>query len=116
MEKDLQKKEQKYQNQESIRTFKKKENSKVLEGIGSRYYKIGRKEEKKNLPQANEKASRKQAMQQKSHQNNKHWGRPFCRILGIILMMDKQGTQTNGSNDKKVEDHAHGFTSERWHR
>ena len=45
---------------------------------------------------------------QKSHQRNKHLGGPPCKILGTILR-----TQTKGPEDKKVNDDAQIFTSER---
>ena len=54
---------------------------------------------KKRESQASEK-TRKQILQQKSHWMDKH-------------RMDKRGTQTNGSEDKKVVDGVQGFTSER---
>ena len=50
----------------------------------------------------NEKTSSNQTLLRKSHETNKHMGGPSCKILGTIFKIDKAGTQTNGSNDKKV--------------
>ena len=38
---------------------------------------------------------------------------PLCKILGTILKMDSGRTQTNGSEDKKINDDAQGLTFER---
>ena len=43
-----------------------------------------------------------------------HPGSRLCKILRIILKMDKGGTQRNESKGKKVDDYAQGFTCERW--
>ena len=59
------------------------------------------KKNKKRVPQKNEKVSRDQALQQKSHQRSKHLGSFPYKILGAILKIDKKGTQTNGPEDKK---------------
>ena len=61
----------------------------------------------------NEKTSRNQALQQKSHQRGKHLGSPPCKILVTILKMDERGTQTNGPENKKIDDDTQGLTSER---
>ena len=53
---------------------------------------------------------------QKSHQMVKHLVCPPYKILGKILKMDKGGTQTNGPEDKKIDDDTQGLTSERWLR
>ena len=52
---------------------------------------------KKRFPQKNEKAFRKQALKQKSHQRDKHQGSPPRKILGAIPKIDKRGTQRNQS-------------------
>ena len=61
----------------------------------------------------NEKASQNQTLQQKYHQGDKHLGYFPCKILRTILKMDKVRTQTNGPEDKKVDDDTQGLTSER---
>ena len=66
------------------------------------------------MPQKNEKTSRNQAQQQKSHQRDKHQGSSLK--YSTILKMDKGGTQTNGPKDKEIDDYAPGLTPERWHR
>ena len=70
---------------------------------------------KKRVPQTNKKTSRNQTLQQKSHQRNKQLSCPPCKILGTILKMDMGRTQTNGSEDKKVDD-AQGLTYERCYK
>ena len=55
--------------------------------------------------------SQNQALQQKSHQKEKHQGIPPCKILWSILKMDKGRTQSNGPNDKKILDKAQGYIS-----
>ena len=52
----------------------------------------------------------------KSHQRNEHLGSPSYKILGTILKIDKEGTQTNGPGNKKVDDYAQGLTSKRSYR
>ena len=50
---------------------------------------------RKRVTQKNEKPSRRQTLRQKSHKNET-WVVPF--------EMDKEGTQTNGQENKKVDD------------
>ena len=64
----------------------------------------------------NEKISQNQPLQQKSYQRDKHLSCPPCKILGTILEMYEGGTSTNGPEDKKDNDYAHGHTSEWWHK
>ena len=52
-------------------------------------------------------------MLQKSNQRNKYLGSPSCKILGTILRINKGGTQTYRQREKKVDDYAQSFTSER---
>ena len=52
----------------------------------------------------NERAFWNQVLLQKSHQRDKHMGSLPCKIIGIILTVDKGSTQTNGLKDKKVDD------------
>ena len=67
----------------------------------------------KKLPQTNGKTSGNQALWQKSHRRNKQLGSIPCKILGTILKMDKEETQTNGPEGKKVDNDAQGFTFKR---
>ena len=46
----------------------------------------------------------KTQLPQKSHQRNKYLGCPSCKILGTILKMNEELTQTNGPEDKKDYD------------
>ena len=41
-------------------------------------------------------------------------GCPPCNILKTILEIDKEGTKTNGREDKKANDDAQSLRSERW--
>ena len=43
-----------------------------------------------------------QILQQKFYHRNKHQGSPFCKINEAILTLNKRKTQTNRSDDKKV--------------
>ena len=52
----------------------------------------------------------------KTHQRNKYLGYPRHKLQRTILKMDKRGTQTNGSEYKKVDEDSQGFISERWHK
>ena len=62
----------------------------------------------KKIPQQNEKTSWNQDLLQKSHQRNKHYGSPPCKVLRTILKMDEKWTQKNGRQDKKID--LQGFT------
>ena len=73
-------------------------------------------EKKRKTPLKNEKTSKNQALHQKSYQKNTYFGSTPCNIFGTILKMVLGGIQTNETKDKKVNDHADGLTSERWHR
>ena len=75
-----------------------------------------KRKEKKRVTEEKGKNSGNQAVQQKYHQSEKHLGSPLCKILVAILKMEKGRTQTNWPKDKKVDDHAQGFTSVGWHR
>ena len=89
-------------NQENIRRIGEKENYLgILEAET-----IKQKEMKKRVPLKNEKTSEKQVLQQKSYQRNKVLGSPTCKILEIILKMDKRGTQTNRAKNKEIDDFA----------
>ena len=41
------------------------------------------------------------------------WAVLYCKILGTILKIHKGGTQTNGPEDKEVNDDVQGLRSER---
>ena len=41
------------------------------------------------------------------------WACTPYKLFGIILKMNKEGNQTNGSEDKKGDDHTQSLTSER---
>ena len=56
----------------------------------------------------NEKASWNQTLLEKSHKRNTHLS---CTIIGTIPKMHKERTQTNGLQDKKIDDDAQGLTS-----
>ena len=47
-----------------------------------------------------------QALQQESHQRDKHLSCSPCKILGTILQIDEGRTQANGPEDKKTNDDA----------
>ena len=65
----------------------------------------------------NKKASWKQDLMQKFHERNKHLGNIACKTFGPILEIDKEGTQTNGLKEKKIDYYAQGRTTlERWNR
>ena len=83
-------------NQERIRTLGEKENYKYLAILETDTIKQVDMKEKilKRVSQKNEKASRNQALQQKSNQRNKHLGCLPCKILGTILK-NKQGRNSN---------------------
>ena len=49
----------------------------------------------KRAPQKNKKTFQKQALQQTSHQRNKHLGSPPCEILRTFLKINKEGSQAN---------------------
>ena len=86
-------------NQEIIR----KGNLYVLGNIGSWHYPMsGDEKNEERVSQTKEKTSGNQALQQESHQRDKH--------------MDERRTQTNELEDKKTNDDAQGLTSDRWHR
>ena len=68
---------------------------------------------KERISQTNVKFSRNQALQQKSHQRGKYQGSCPCKILGTLLKMVKGKRQANGPENKKIEDNAQGFISER---
>ena len=67
-------------------------------------------------PQMKNKASWNQAMRQKSHKRIKNRVSSPCKIHTTISKMKTRRTQTNGLNEKEVDDYAKGLTSERWHR
>ena len=54
--------------------------------------------------ETNEKASRSQDLQQKSHQRDKHLGTSCTKIFGSILKMFAADTEANKLKDKKVDD------------
>ena len=68
---------------------------------------------RKRVSQKNRKASQNKAQQQKAHQRDKHLGSPPLQEIWNSLKIDKKGTQTNGLEDKKVDNDAQGLTSER---
>ena len=88
----------------------------ILGNIGSRHYQTSRDERKsKNrVPQKNKKTSWNQALQQKSHQRNKHLGSSPCKIQWTIFKIVKEGTQTN--RPKKIDVDTQGLTPERSYR
>ena len=61
----------------------------------------------------NKKTSQNHALVWKSNQRDKHQSSPSRKILGTILTKDKGGTQVNGLKEKKADNNAQGFTSER---
>ena len=60
-----------------------------------------RKSKKKWNPLNNKKTSRNQALQQKSHQKDKHLSRPPCKVIWTILKMSKGENHSNGPKDKE---------------
>ena len=44
---------------------------------------------------------------------NKDLGNSPCEIFWIIFKMDKEGKQTNGPNNKEIEDHAQDASEQR---
>ena len=105
------------QNQESLGILEK-ENCFILGNIESRHRQTSRNERKskKSVPQKNKKAARNQALEQKSHQRNKHLSSLPCKILLTILKMVKGGTQTNWPKNKQIDDGVQLLTLERWYR
>ena len=86
----------------------------MIGNIESRHHQTSRNEGKIRVPLKNEKASRNEALQQQSH--HKHLGCPPCKIHVTIPKMDKGGTQTGGSKDKRIDDYAQGHTYNRLYR
>ena len=79
----------------------------ILRNIGRGHHQTSRDENnKKIVPQKNEKTLWNEVLQQKYHQRNKHVGRRPCKIFWIILKIDKEGTQTNEPNDQEIGDYA----------
>ena len=58
------------------------------------------------------KATRNQALQQKSHQRDKHLGSHPCKVVGTILNKDKGEIQIEIPT-KKIDVEAESFTSAR---
>ena len=95
------------------RNAQRKGKSQIPENIESVHHQISGNERKNK---ANEKISWKQALPQKSDQRNKHTSSPPCKMLGIILKVNKRRTLTKEPEDKKVNDNAQDLTHKRWHR
>ena len=100
-----------------IRTLGEKENYKYLGilGMDAMKHAVIQGNDKKRLPLTKEKTSRNQALQ-RNLTKDKQLGCPPCRLLRIILKIDREWTQTNGPEDKKVDDDTQSFTIGRWHR
>ena len=89
-------------NHKRIRIFGEKENYKYLEILKVDSIKQSEMKEKnkKRVQQTNERASRNQVLQPKSHHRDKHLGSPPCKILETVLKIDKKVSQTYGPNGK----------------
>ena len=72
--------------------------------MGSKYHQISRNE--KEMKKKNEKTSRNECLQQKSHQSDKYLGSSPSNILRTIPKMDKRETQTNEPKGKEIDDNA----------
>ena len=112
MKKEKQQREQNYQIRKSSGRLERKKITFTWEYWKQTPSNRDERKSKKRLLQKNEKTSRKQTIQQKSHQRNKYLDSLFCNILWTIFQIDKEGTQINGTKDKEIDDNAH----RRWHK
>ena len=85
-------------NLEKSERSEKKRNLQILENIESRHHQTCGDERKnfKKTSQENEKMTRNQTTEQKSHQRDKHWDVPFVRNLGTFLKWTKEELQQLG--------------------
>ena len=94
---------------------RKKEKLQVLGNIGSGNNETSRDERKSKIrvPQMNEKIFETKLCSWNFIKGINTWAVPFVRYSRPFLKMDKRRTQTNGPEEKKVDDYAKGFIFER---
>ena len=101
------------QNQGCIRTLVETENHKYLGILEADPIKQADMKKSITVPQKKEKVSGNYTRLQKSHQRDKYLGSSPCKLLGIILKIEKIGSYTDGPQDKEIGDYAQVDTSKK---
>ena len=102
--------------QERIRLHREKKNYRQIPSNKRRWKKKKKRKRKENLRRTRMFLKVKHCSRNLIKSIKKKLGYLPWKMHRTILKMNKGGTQTNGPEDKKVDNNTQGLTFERWHR